>query len=107
MLAGHLAESVTGAVLSTIGGLDLAHFPERHGEPEVDFILTIGVKRIPVEVKYQARIDPLRDTEGLRSFLEHAVNNAPFGLLITQNDSPAAIDPRIVTLPLSSLLLLR
>ena len=54
VVAGHLAESVTGAVLSTITGLDVAHFPERHGEPEVDFVLTIGVKRIPVEVKYQA-----------------------------------------------------
>lgn len=106
-VAGHLAESVTGAVLSTITGLDLAHFPERQGEPEVDFILTIGVKRIPVEVKYQARIDPLRDTEGLRSFIEKAVNNAPFGILITQDDSPEVVDPRLISLPLSSLMLLR
>lgn len=106
-VAGHLAESVTGALLSTITGLDIAHFPERHGEPEVDFILTIGIKRIPVEVKYQARIDPLRDTEGLRSFIERAVNNAPFGLLITQDDSPGVVDPRVVSLPLSSLMLLR
>ena len=107
VVAGHLAESATGAVLATIGGLDIAHFPERQGEPEVDFILTIGVKRIPVEVKYQARIDPMRDTEGLRSFIEKAVNNAPFGLLITQEDTSEVIDPRIVTLPLSSLMLLR
>lgn len=107
VVAGHLAESVTGAVLSTITGLDIAHFPERHGEPEVDFILTIGIKRIPVEVKYQARIDPLRDTEGLRSFIERSVNNAPFGLLITQGDSPGVVDPRVVSLPLSSLMLLR
>jgi predicted AAA+ superfamily ATPase len=107
VVAGHLAESVTGAVLSTITGLDLAYFPERHGEPEVDFILTIGIKRIPVEVKYQARIDPLRDTEGLRSFIEKATNNAPFGLLITQDDSAQMVDPRLVSLPLSSLMLLR
>ncbi|MBI2947993.1 MAG: ATP-binding protein [Verrucomicrobia bacterium] len=107
VVAGHLAESVTGAVLSTITGLDIAHFPERHGEPEVDFVLTIGIKRIPVEVKYQAKIDPLRDTEGLRAFIERAVNNAPFGILITQDDSPGLVDPRLVTLPLSSLMLLR
>jgi hypothetical protein len=106
-VAGHIAESVTGAALSTIPGLDLAHFPERHGEPEVDFILRIGTKMIPLEVKYQARIDPMRDTEGLRSFIERAVNNAPFGLLITQDDSPVIVDPRVITLPLSSLLLLR
>ena len=107
VVAGHLAESVTGSVLTTITGLDIAHFPERHGEPEVDFVLTIGVKRIPIEVKYQARIDPLRDTEGLRSFIEKSVNNAPFGLLVTQDDTPQIVDPRIVTLPLSSLMLLR
>jgi predicted AAA+ superfamily ATPase len=106
-VAGHLAESVTGAVLSTITGLDLAHFPERHGEPEVDFVMTIGVKRIPVEVKYQARIDPLRDTEGLRSFIEKAANNAPFGLLVTQSEAPEVVDPRVIALPLSSFMLLR
>jgi predicted AAA+ superfamily ATPase len=106
-IAGHLAESVTGALLSTISGLDLAHFPERQNEPEVDFVLTIGVKRIPIEVKYQARIDPLSDTEGLRSFIEKSGNNAPFGLLITQTDGVAVVDPRIVTIPLSSLMLLR
>jgi len=107
VVAGHLAESVTGALLSTISGLDIAHFPERHGEPEVDFVLTIGVKRIPVEVKYQAKIDPMRDTEGLRSFMEKAVNHAPFGLLVTQGESLGVTDPRIVALPLSSLMPLR
>jgi predicted AAA+ superfamily ATPase len=106
-VAGHLAESVTGAVLSTIPGLDLAHFPERVEEPEVDFVVTMGVKRIPIEVKYQSRIEPLRDTEGLRTFIEKAVNNAPFGLMITQGPAPNVEDPRIIALPLSSLLLLR
>lgn len=55
-LAGHIAESTVGAVLSTIAGLDIAHVPERKGEPELDFILTIGTHRIPIEVKYQATI---------------------------------------------------
>ncbi|MCX5768720.1 MAG: AAA family ATPase [Candidatus Hydrogenedentes bacterium] len=106
-LAGHIAESVVGATLSTIGSLDLAHLPERDGEPEVDFILTIGTKRIPLEVKYQRKLDPLRDTEGLRTFIEKAVNNAPFGVVVTQDDGSGVDDPRIVTLPLSSLMLLR
>ena len=77
--------------------------------PESDQALDVGlaVKRIPVEVKYQAKIDALRDTEGLRSFIEKSVNNAPFGLLITQDDSPGVVDPRLVALPLSSLMLLR
>jgi predicted AAA+ superfamily ATPase len=106
-LAGHIAESVVGVTLATISGLDIAHLPGRSGQPEVDFVLTIGTKRIPLEVKYQRRIDPLRDTEGLRTFLEKAANNAPFGVLVTQTDATAVKDPRIVALPLASLMLLR
>jgi predicted AAA+ superfamily ATPase len=106
-LAGHLAESVVVATLSTIPSLDLAYVPERGGEPEIDFVLTVGTRRIPLEVKYQRRIDPLRDTEGLRTFIEKSANNAPFGVLVTQHDGVTIDDPRIVALPLSTLMLLR
>jgi predicted AAA+ superfamily ATPase len=105
-LAGHIAESVVGYFLGTIPGLDLAWFPEREIEPEVDFIITIGEYRIPIEVKYRQHIDVHRDTLGLRSFLEKTVYHAPFGILITLLDDVAIPDPRIVTLPLSSLLLI-
>jgi len=107
LLAGRIAESVTGATLSTISHLDLAHLPARSDQPEIDFVLTIGTKRIPLEVKYQKKLDPLQDTEGLRRFIEKAANNAPFGILVCQVDEGAVVDPRIVTLPLSSLMLLR
>ncbi len=104
--AGRIAESVTGAHLSSVSGLQIAHFPERSGEPEVDFVLTVGDRRIPIEVKYQARIDTLRDTEGIRSFIEKRANNAPFGVLVTQTYADVG-DPRVVSVPLGSLLLLR
>lgn len=106
-LAGHLAESILGYFLATIPGLDLAYFPARALEPEVDFVLTIGTKRIPIEVKYRKRIDPHEDTRGLRAFLEKTVYNAPFGLLVTLNDDVAVYDPRIIPISLSSLLWLR
>ena len=106
-LAGHIAESVVGYFLGGIPHLDLAHFPERGAEPEVDFILTIGEHRIPLEVKYRQRIDPLRDTVGLRAFLEKRVYNAPFAILVTMHDDVSVPDPRIVTVSLPSLLLLR
>lgn len=106
-LAGHIAESVVGTTLSTVSHLDVAWSPARADSPEVDFVLTIGTQRIPVEVKYQRRIDELRDTEGLRTFLEKAANKAPFGILITQVDDARVRDPRIVCLPLSSLMMLR
>jgi predicted AAA+ superfamily ATPase len=106
-LAGHVAESVAGATLATISHLDVAHLPSRGGFPEVDFVLSVGTKRIPLEVKYQRRIDPLMDTEGLRSFIEQSVNNAPFGVLVSQTDTDVVRDPRIVCLPLSTLMMLR
>ena len=106
-LAGHLAESIVGYFLAGLPHLDVAHFPERPTEPEVDFVLTVGEHRIPLEVKYRQHIDPNRDTLGLRAFLEKTVYNAPFGVLITMNDGFAVSDPRIVSLPLSSFLLMR
>lgn len=106
-LAGHIAESVAGAFFTGIPHLDVAHFPERAPEPEVDFVLTIGEKRIPVEVKYRRRIDPHRDTLGLRSFVEKTHYNAPFAVLVTMLEGVEIPDPRIVPVSLRSLLLAR
>jgi hypothetical protein len=106
-LAGRIAESAVGAYLSALSGLDVAHFPERSDEPEVDFVLTVGTQRVPIEVKYRRSIDPQADTEGLRSFIERTAYRAPFGVLVTQADAPSVIDPRIVVVPLPSFLLIR
>ena len=105
-LAGRIAESVVGYFFRSIIGLDVAHFPERDAEPEVEFVLTVGEQRIPIEVKYRRRIS-YNDTAGLRSFLEKVHYHAPFGVLVTMLDEPATDDPRIVSIPLSSLLLMR
>ncbi len=106
-LAGHIAESVAGSFLLTIQGMDLSHCPERSHEPEVDFVMTLGTKRVPLEIKCRRRIDPQRDTEGLRAFIEKSVNNAPFGILVTQTDDVTLADPRIVAIPLSTLLMMK
>lgn len=105
-IAGRIAESTAGYFLSSIIGLDVAHFPERDAEPEVDFILTVGEQRIPIEVKYRRRLD-YKDTFGLRAFIEKAHYNAPFGILVTLSEEPGTDDPRIISIPLSTLLLMR
>lgn len=105
-LAGRIAESAAGYFFRSIVGLDVAHFPERKTEPEVDFVITVGEQRIPVEVKYRRSIS-YEDTLGLRSIIEKTVYQAPFGILVTQTEEPASDDPRIISLPLSSLLLMR
>jgi len=106
-LAEHLAESVAGYFLGTLPNLNLAWFPKRALEPEVDFVISVGEYRIPLEVKYRQRVDGYHDTIGLRAFLEKTAYNAPFGLLVTLDDAVQIDDQRIVALPLSSLLLLR
>jgi predicted AAA+ superfamily ATPase len=105
-LAGHIAESSVGYFLRAIPNLDVAHFPARSQEPEVDFVLTIGERRIPLEVKYRRRLYP-RDAQGLLSFVERPHYNAPFGILVTLTDEAVVDNPRIVSLPLSTLLLMR
>ena len=108
VVAGHIVESVVGAYLAGIPGVSvsLCYFPERDKEPEVDFVLTVGDIRIPIEVKYRSRIRK-NDETGLRAYIEKDAYRASFGLLITPDDSFESSDPRIVALPLSSLLLLR
>lgn len=104
--AGHLIESDIGYYLKGIPGLNVSWFPIRGEEPEVDFVLTIGLRRIPMEVKYRrgaARHDHLR---GLQSFCGQAKYNAPFGLLITQDTSGVVAD-NIIALPAYALLSVR
>lgn len=105
-LAGRIAESAVGYFFRSIINLEVAHFPDRGSEPEVDFVLTVGEQRIPVEVKYRRRIEH-DDTFGLRSFIEKAHYHAPFGILVTMTKEALMDDPRIISIPLSSLLLLR
>ena len=107
VMAGHIAESALGYFLSTIPNLETTYFPSKGIEPEVDFVITVGTKRIPIEVKYRRRIDPFEDTRGLRAFLEKTVYNANFGLLVTLKDDVQAADSRIIPISLSSLLWLR
>lgn len=103
-IAGHIAESILGYFLASVPNLEVAYFPVRRNEPEVDFILTVGTRRIPIEVKYRKRIDGHADTVGLRAFLEKTVYNAPFGILVTLEDNVQLLDPRIIPISLSSFL---
>lgn len=104
-LAGHIAESVAGYFLGSIPNAGINHFPERGIEPEVDFVLTVGEKRIPIEVKYQGRVSD-QDTFGLRAFLEKTVYNASCGILVTRSHDTTVLDPRIISMPLSTLMML-
>jgi predicted AAA+ superfamily ATPase len=104
-IAGYLAESIVGALFSSSGGLDLSHLPAKNKEPEVDFVITIGDQRIPVEVKYRNSIKR-EHYHGLEHFVSKPINRAPFGILITKNDT-VSVAESIVAMPLKNLLILR
>ena len=104
--AGHLIESDIGYYLRGIPGLNVSWFPPRDQEPEVDFILTIGLQRIPIEVKYCRGRPDGGDLAGLMSFCNQEKYNAPFGLLVTQ-DLSGALNEKIIALPAYALLSVR
>ncbi|MHB1435508.1 MAG: ATP-binding protein [Thermoplasmata archaeon] len=107
-LAGFLAESVLGYLLMGIVGADLSWLPKTMRDPEVDFILSTGTHHIPIELKYRGAIHPAEDTKGLLAFLDRGAYSAPFGILVTREDTrPDGLDPRIVDISLRSFLLIR
>lgn len=104
--AGHLIESDIGYYLKGIPGLNVSWFPKRGDEPEVDFVLTIGERRIPIEVKYRRGAVKPEHLKGLQSFCGQGKYNAPFGLLITQ-DTAGIVAENIIALPAYGLLSMR
>jgi predicted AAA+ superfamily ATPase len=106
--AGFLAESTVGYYFALLVNKSIGHVPGGKGTLEIDYVVIIGDKRIPVEVKYQSRVDPA-DGRALTAFLDNKLNNAPLGLLLTRDFEMGMDirDPRIVCLPLKALLLLR
>ncbi|MCY4557262.1 MAG: hypothetical protein OXF79_12975 [Chloroflexi bacterium] len=92
IMAGHMAESALGSTALAIPRLDVAYQTEQDHNQEADIVLNVGDHHIPVEVKYQRRIDQFRDTLGVRSFIERTANREPFGLLIIPADTPPMDD---------------
>jgi predicted AAA+ superfamily ATPase len=76
------------------------YWRDRH-DREVDVVVSIDGKPVPIEVKY--RVDPHRDLDGLTAFREQHPAS-PFGLVVTRD----TIDLREqkLLLPLSHFLLL-
>lgn len=108
-LAGHIIESVIGYYLKGIPGLEVAWLPARMNktreivEPEVDYVLTIGLRRIPVEIKYTRGKPTKPDLAGLESFCSKEKYNAQFGLVITQKIAGPLSD-NVIAVPAAAFL---
>lgn len=79
-------------------------FPESTDEPEVDVVLSVGMKHIPSEVKYRTKTKS-SDIDGLRSFLSRKHYEADFGVIITQEQA-GEIEDGILAVPAKTLMLL-
>lgn len=106
MLAGYIAESTVGTVLSAITHLDIAWLPARQKNQEVDFVMVLGNQRIPIEVKYRTKVHQ-DDLRGITEFLDREINQASFGIVVTKNDEVVIEDKRLICMPLSTFMLLR
>ncbi|MGD0654385.1 MAG: AAA family ATPase [Thermoguttaceae bacterium] len=101
--AGHVLEGIIGYQLKSTPSLEIAWFPTRRDEPEVDFVLTSGLKRLPIEVKYRHGKPKNGDLAGIRSFCSKEKYNAEFGLVITQ-EYAGPIGNDVITIPASTFL---
>jgi predicted AAA+ superfamily ATPase len=105
-LAGRIAESVLGYYFVSLNGPDVAQVPGKTDVEEIDYVLTVGDHRIPVEVKYRRRVSG-KDFANLKGFLDQRANNAPLGLMVTRDFGYESPDPRIICVPLQAILMIR
>jgi predicted AAA+ superfamily ATPase len=69
-----------------------------HDGEEVDLVLEIGDRLIPIEIKSGAR-PRISDTKNLRSFIKEYENRSNAGLLIHTGDATQWITPNVLAVP--------
>jgi predicted AAA+ superfamily ATPase len=68
------------------------------GGAEVDFVIELGSRLLPVEVKASGRVVS-SDARHLESFLDDYGERAPWGVLLYDGDEPYRLTRRILALP--------
>lgn len=66
--SGHLAESALGYFLASIPNLDVAHFPLRGAEPEIDFVITKAHAAYPSKSNTANALTTMKTPEGFVPF---------------------------------------
>jgi predicted AAA+ superfamily ATPase len=102
--AGHLVESVFGTFFSCLPCDSVATFPSNKANEEVDIVITIKLKKIPIEIKYRNSFSS-DDLKGIESFCGKSQYEAPFGIIVTQEKAGMVAD-KIVAIPAKTMLTL-
>jgi len=100
---GRVAETLAHNVIRLFPGVsDVSYYREPSGKQEVDFIVRVGSRMIPIEIAYQNQLDN-KHHAAIRTFLEVRGRPNSFGILVTKGGWK--IDQPILEMPLSLFLL--
>lgn len=100
---GRVAETLAHNIIRLFPGIsDVSYYREPSGKQEVDFVVRVGSRMVPIEVAYQNQINN-QHRGSVRAFLEAHGKQNGFGLLITKEDWK--IEQPIIEMPLSLFLL--
>lgn len=100
---GRIAETLVQNTIRLFPGIsDVSYYREPRGKEEIDFVVRMGSRIVPIEVFYQPQIDA-RHRNTLRSFLEAHGKRGSFGILVTKETQSSA--PPIFEIPLPFFLL--
>ena len=83
--------------LQYLGRGALTYWRTKHGA-EIDFIVQLGKRIIPVEVRWTEN-PTLGDARHLRAFLADAPRGAKTGYVVCRCERPRQLAPNIVALP--------
>lgn len=100
---GRIAETLVHNVIRLFPGIsDIAYFREPRGESEIDFVVRIGSKMVPIEVCYRTDIDS-KHRQTLQEFIRKNTKEGNFGVLITKTSFNTSLP--VIEIPLPFFLL--
>lgn len=100
---GRIAETLAHNVIRRFPGTsDVSYYREPRGDEEIDFVVRVGSRTIPIEVCYQPEIPAVRQ-HTMKKFLKEHGKADSFGIVVTKSSFRS--DFPIVEIPLSLFLL--
>lgn len=101
---GRIAETLAHNTIMLFPGIsDISYYREPRGDQEIDFILRVGSKTVPIEVTYQKQADE-KHVDAIKNFLTTNGKPDSFGILVTRDSFN--INRPIIKIPLSFFLLM-
>lgn len=100
---GRIAETLAHNVIRLFPGVsDVSYYREPGGKQEIDFVVRVGSRMVPIEIAYQDQIDA-KHRIAVRSFLEAHGKPNGFGILVAKESWK--IEQPIIEMPLPFFLL--